>query len=942
MFTLDVNMPAVKAAMFAQGAGVVADVDIWHKRIGHVNEQRLRTMQSKLIVAGLPKLRVDGMHKVCEACQFGKQSRNSFPQERNVCKRPLEVVHTDVWGPTKTTSIHGSRYYASFIDDHTKKVCVYFMKQKSKVFDHFKIFKAAVEKETGEQVKTLRSDGGGEYFSKEFSDFLQKMVYAGSSHVDTLHNKMELLSKRTYILQRTPTAIVHGVTPEEKYSGKKPDLSHFKLFGCIAYVHIPDELRTKLDPKAEKCIFVGYSNEQKGDVKDNIAADVKDPVDASSGKQESQTLSGPREFSSSGSIFRPWSGRLRTQVTSQSAPQVSRKGKEKVGEPPCMMSVSSGSSHIDADFDGLDQSLDEEFGIPAVRTLGVRKQAARTLGSNSGWRRSNRVRFLVDREETLEDHGLHEIDDKETCSDHSCDKEQPHYNEVIRERDNAVIRYCRASDECPNKKRAFEKRIEIIRHLETHGIHVTIPKRSRGRPKSHGSSSTMSSSSRSSRQCERRFTKIDLKVNNARRKHIRDLKKKAPNTWDLVVSKGKTTLCYEEWLEAYIKAEMEDWEKGMRHRIAMIKLHIKEGYENSKRKKTSAEDERSNQNDAEKKENDIDKTPDLSKGKRTKVPKAPCKDLKNKASSSATQTTNTRQPKFPPTTPISVNSPRESEGLKHVYVDITKDLLDCKSPPPSTIESFMASLRDGTTFHLRSTRYNLAVDCDVKVIDSIADVDASSNAMNLFAFLWHSYILQTVSELAMENYFGKVDLSKYTFTFFPIVDRSYWTLMVFFNGHVRRLPGLPFGKSSILFFDSLGQRSIIDYIPRVERVFKHYARFFSEGHMKDELMDPHRFCHIATIETPIQPNGYDCGYYVMTVMLSLILGGLQHKRSQKWLSSKWFNHDDVRRLKEPASTVQNMNHIGMPTPNWLGNTAANSGSPNAFVLNVESIAQELF
>ena len=59
-----------------------------------------------------------------------------------------------------------------------------------------------------------------------------------------------------YIMNRTPTAAVHNVTPEEKYSGKKPDLSHLKVFGCIAYVHIPDELRTKLDPKAEKCIFV--------------------------------------------------------------------------------------------------------------------------------------------------------------------------------------------------------------------------------------------------------------------------------------------------------------------------------------------------------------------------------------------------------------------------------------------------------------------------------------------------------------------------------------------------------------------------------------------------------------------------------------------------------------------------------------------------------------
>ena len=53
-------------------------------------------------------------------------------------------------------------------------------------------------------------------------------------------------------MNRTPTtAAVHNVTPEEKYSGKKPDLSHLKVFGCIAYVHILDELCSKLDPKAE-------------------------------------------------------------------------------------------------------------------------------------------------------------------------------------------------------------------------------------------------------------------------------------------------------------------------------------------------------------------------------------------------------------------------------------------------------------------------------------------------------------------------------------------------------------------------------------------------------------------------------------------------------------------------------------------------------------------
>ena len=68
MFTLDVNVPEVKAAMFVHGAGVIADVDIWHKWIGHVNLQRLKLMQSKENVTRLPKFKVDGMHKVCEAC----------------------------------------------------------------------------------------------------------------------------------------------------------------------------------------------------------------------------------------------------------------------------------------------------------------------------------------------------------------------------------------------------------------------------------------------------------------------------------------------------------------------------------------------------------------------------------------------------------------------------------------------------------------------------------------------------------------------------------------------------------------------------------------------------------------------------------------------------------------------------------------------------------
>ena len=60
--------------MFAHGTGVIAHIDIWHKHIGHVNVQQLKSMQTKNLVDGLPKFKVDGMYKVCEACQLGKSN----------------------------------------------------------------------------------------------------------------------------------------------------------------------------------------------------------------------------------------------------------------------------------------------------------------------------------------------------------------------------------------------------------------------------------------------------------------------------------------------------------------------------------------------------------------------------------------------------------------------------------------------------------------------------------------------------------------------------------------------------------------------------------------------------------------------------------------------------------------------------------------------------
>jgi hypothetical protein len=71
----------------------------------------------------------------------------------------------------------------------------------------------------------------------------------------------EAIATVVYIMNRTPIVAVHGMTPQEKFTCKKPNVSHLRVFGYIAYVHVLNKKRSKLYPKAEKCIFIRYSLE---------------------------------------------------------------------------------------------------------------------------------------------------------------------------------------------------------------------------------------------------------------------------------------------------------------------------------------------------------------------------------------------------------------------------------------------------------------------------------------------------------------------------------------------------------------------------------------------------------------------------------------------------------------------------------------------------------
>ena len=86
-------------------------------------------------------------------------------------KNVPELIHSDICGQINPMSNGGKRYLSTFIDDYSRKTWVSFLQEKSEAFSAFKSFKARVENETERSIKTLRTDCGGEYCSKEFKDF---------------------------------------------------------------------------------------------------------------------------------------------------------------------------------------------------------------------------------------------------------------------------------------------------------------------------------------------------------------------------------------------------------------------------------------------------------------------------------------------------------------------------------------------------------------------------------------------------------------------------------------------------------------------------------------------------------------------------------------------------------------------------------------------------
>lgn len=167
---------------------------------------------------------------------------------------------------------------------------VFFLRHKSNIYTKFKEFDRMVENKFGRKIQVVHADNGREYCNGDMYRYFksrgirmentapytpkqngraerENRTIMESARTMIGHKSLpkalwaEAVNTAVYVLNRTPQGKNPMQTPFEIWHGKKPDISHIRVFGSIAYMYIPQQMRRKLDAKTKRMLLVGYDND---------------------------------------------------------------------------------------------------------------------------------------------------------------------------------------------------------------------------------------------------------------------------------------------------------------------------------------------------------------------------------------------------------------------------------------------------------------------------------------------------------------------------------------------------------------------------------------------------------------------------------------------------------------------------------------------------------
>ena len=255
---------------------------LWHCRLGHPHSTILNFVLKKF---SLPVATKDKF-EFCNACCSNKAHRLPFQRLTLSSTTPFQVMFSDLWGPSLVLSLDKKLYYCIFVDQYTKYTWLYTIKNKSEVVSLFQKFRPLVENFFKTKVKSLYTDGGGEYTSLQ--SYLQqhgiehlvsppytpqRVAIAERRHRHIVETAKTLLHEASlppelwsfacqhavYLINRLPTPILNNESPYQKLFGKPPSYANLKIFGCLCYPWLKPYTKNKLDPKSTPCVYLGVS-----------------------------------------------------------------------------------------------------------------------------------------------------------------------------------------------------------------------------------------------------------------------------------------------------------------------------------------------------------------------------------------------------------------------------------------------------------------------------------------------------------------------------------------------------------------------------------------------------------------------------------------------------------------------------------------------------------
>lgn len=170
---------------------------------------------------------------------------------------------------------------------------MYLLRHKTETIEMLKSFCNMVKRQFNRQAKRIRSDKGTEFTNSCFQRYLQGegIIHEMScvatpqqnGRVERKHRHIlnvaralrleanlpihfwgECVLAATHLINRTPTIANKGITPNEMLYGKPTTYEHLRIFGCLCYAKSPSKQQDKFAPKADRCIFIGYPQGQKG------------------------------------------------------------------------------------------------------------------------------------------------------------------------------------------------------------------------------------------------------------------------------------------------------------------------------------------------------------------------------------------------------------------------------------------------------------------------------------------------------------------------------------------------------------------------------------------------------------------------------------------------------------------------------------------------------